>query len=92
MDLCHLENSELDEKVPQILKERSAPRWRFEGRLWFLCCIYGAGFVCIMSDGMKSSDVLARLAGCAGQASGAVICLLPSQDGGRSIMAENSQV
>ena len=71
MDICHLKNSELNQKFQKKQRTCGAPKRHCEKRFWLPRCVCGARFVA--NDGRKKvMYVVARLRGCAGQATDAV--------------------
>ena len=92
MDLCHLKKLGVGAKLPKIQRARRSPRWCCEGRFWLLRCIHGAGLVSITNDSRESSGGYCHTTWMRRTSEWRSFSLHPSQNGGRSDLAETSQI
>ena len=72
MGLCHLKNSNLEQKFQKYKGRRRTPRWCCGGRFRLLRSFTERGSSASHMTTAKVLDVIARLLGCAGQAADAV--------------------
>ena len=92
MDIFHLKNAELEPKLQKLPRPSRAPWWPCEGRLWSLCSFYWTGLVCVPNDCRKSNGCYCKLTRLWRTSSWSSISLYPRKIGGRSQIAQNSEV
>ena len=79
-------------KVPKVQRTSRAPKWRCKRRLRLIGCIHRTRFESISNDGRKSNGCHCKPARLCRTSSRRSISLYSSKNGGRSKIAQNSEV
>ena len=74
MDMCHLNNAELETKAPEIQRSSCTPVWYCERRFRFLRSIHWTRFISVTNDSSKSHGYYLQIAGLRWTSSRRSIC------------------